>query len=119
MIPWSPLSRGFLTRPYNQSSARQEADKLYRNRNPELSEDDARIKINQRIEEIAKRKGVSMAQVALAWLFKNDALTAPIVGTTRLDALDELCDAVHIELSDEEKAYIDEPYTPRAIIGHA
>jgi aryl-alcohol dehydrogenase-like predicted oxidoreductase len=63
---------------------------MFKNRNPELEHDDARIAINQRIEEVAKKRGASMAQVALAWCLAQPAVTAPIVGTTRIEALDEL-----------------------------
>lgn len=93
MIPWSPLSRGFLTRPHTQGSARQDSDKMFRDRNPAVGADEAPIAINRRIEEVAAKRGAgtSMAQVALAWVLAQDAVTAPIVGTTRLDALDELC----------------------------
>lgn len=91
MIPWSPLSRGFLTRPWDGGpTEREKTDKQFKNRNPELVTDDSRIKINERINEIAKKKGISMAQVALAWCLANEYVTAPIVGTTRIEALQEL-----------------------------
>lgn len=74
--------------------------------------------VNERVAELAKKKGVSMAQIALAWQLSCDFVTAPIIGSTRLEALDELVDAVDMRLTPEEKAFIDEPYTPRGVIGH-
>ncbi|EJT45066.1 hypothetical protein A1Q1_06558 [Trichosporon asahii var. asahii CBS 2479] len=114
MIPWSPLCRGYLTRPWKQAedTARGKTDVNYRARNLHKP-DESRQKINERIEEVAKKKGISMAQCALAWSLANDFVTAPIVGSTRKESLDELI--VHVKLTEEEKKYIDEPYTPRAI----
>lgn len=129
MIPWSPLCRGFLTRPWQdaEATARGKADVNYRARN--LHKPDAsRQQINERIDEVARKRGISMAQCALAWELANDFVTAPIVGSTRLESLDELigrsepkvgadtADGVHVKLTEEEKKYIDEPYTPRAIV---
>ncbi|THH31732.1 hypothetical protein EUX98_g2460 [Antrodiella citrinella] len=113
-IPWSPLGRGLLTRPLSEQSLRGQTDALQKNykgsSNPEI--------IN-RVEEIAKKKGISMAQVAIAWSLAFPGVTAPIVGTTSLNNLKEIIDAVHVELTDEEIKYLEEPYIPQAIIGHA
>jgi aryl-alcohol dehydrogenase-like predicted oxidoreductase len=85
-------------------------------------------KLNERVEELAKKKGISMAQLALAWSLANEFITAPIVGTTNLDSLKELIgelfktgqglmvDATHIKLTSEEKQYIDEVYEPLAVV---
>ncbi|THH31705.1 hypothetical protein EUX98_g2451 [Antrodiella citrinella] len=112
-IPWSPLGRGLLTRPLSEQSLRGQTDALQKSykgsSNPEI--------IN-RVEEIAK-KGISMAQVAIAWSLAFPGVTAPIVGTTSLNNLKEIIDAVHIELTDEEIKYLEEPYIPQAIIGNA
>ncbi|GMK54343.1 hypothetical protein CspeluHIS016_0109290 [Cutaneotrichosporon spelunceum] len=118
MIPWSPLARGFLTRPWDtEEGIRQKTDAAYKTRKLHLPTD-AMKAINERIAELAKKKGVGMAQIALAWQLSCDFVTAPIVGSTRLEALDELIDAVDMRLTPDEKAYIDEPYVPQAIIGH-
>lgn len=91
MIPWSPLCRGYLTRPWKQAeaTARGKADVNYRARNLHKP-DESRQQINERIEEVAQKKGISMAQCALAWSLANDYVTAPIVGSTKLESLDEL-----------------------------
>jgi len=118
-IPWSPLCRGFLARPWNAGeTTRVKTDSGFKSRG--LHNPDESIQtINERVEEIAKKKGCTMAQVALAWSLAHDYISAPIIGTTSLDNLKELIEGVHIKLTHEEKKYIDEPYTPRAISGHS
>jgi len=113
-IPWSPLARGFLTRPLGAQTKRGDSDsavKRYSN--------DANKVIVTRVEEIAKKKGVSMAQIALAWVMHRDGVTAPIVGTTSLKNLEDLIAAVHVKLSDEEMKYLEESYAPMAVFGHS
>ncbi|KAJ8514443.1 hypothetical protein ONZ45_g8012 [Pleurotus djamor] len=114
-IPWSPLARGLLCRPVGQSSKRKETDpwiKIY------ASKDSATDEIINRIEEIAKKKGVSMAQLSIAWSLSKDVVSAPIVGTTSLKNLEEMIDAVNIKLTEEEIKYLEEPYKPVPINGH-
>ncbi|KAK8858947.1 hypothetical protein IAR55_003178 [Kwoniella newhampshirensis] len=117
-IPWSPLARGFLTRPWKADpTLRSGSDAVYANRglaNP----DQAKKDVNERIEELAKKKGVSMAQIALAWSLNSKWVTAPIVGTTSLDKLKDLLAAIPIKLTEEEIKYINSPYTPQAVAGH-
>ncbi|KAL0948010.1 hypothetical protein HGRIS_010632 [Hohenbuehelia grisea] len=71
------------------------------------------------MSELAKRKGATMAQVALAWSLANDAVSAPIVGTTSLKNLEEfkLIDVVHIELTSDDIKHLEKPYKPMPIIG--
>jgi aryl-alcohol dehydrogenase-like predicted oxidoreductase len=71
-----------------------------------------------KVAEIAKAKGISMAQVALAWSLSKPFITAPIVGTTSLDKLEDLIKGCSVELSDEEIKAIDGLYEPLSIIGH-
>ncbi|KAL7418666.1 hypothetical protein Q5752_006349 [Cryptotrichosporon argae] len=118
MIPWSPLCRGFLARPWDaEETVRVKTDANYKGRGTHLP-DEARKTINERVQELAKKRGLSMSQIALAWVLACDFVTAPIIGSTSLDNLKELLGALSVELSAEEKAYLSEPYTPRAIIGH-
>ncbi|KAF9075504.1 oxidoreductase [Rhodocollybia butyracea] len=112
-IPWSPLARGLLCRPLDQQTKRAQSD-----RQIAFHSSDVNANIINRVEEIAKKKNVKMAQVALAWVLNRDGVSAPIVGTTTLENLYELIDALDINLSDEEMKYLEEPYTPRAIVGH-
>lgn len=90
MIPWSPLARGYLTRPWQkQDTVRVATDTNYKARGLDKP-DESRKEINEVIGQIAKKRGISMAQVALAWSLSKPYITAPIIGSTRLEALDEL-----------------------------
>ncbi len=113
VIPWSPLARGRLTRPWDAGTARAETDefgkRLYR------EEDRA---IVERVIEVAGRLGAKPAQVALAWMLGKDVVTAPIVGATRVEHLTDAVDAVELELAAEDVSYLEEPYEPHAVSGH-
>jgi len=115
-IPWSPLARGHLARPLDERKAttRAETDRYARGLYdfPESDE------IIRRVGEIASERGVSRAQVALSWVMGKDAVTAPIVGTTKLEHLEEAIGAVEIELTEEEVERLEAPYPPREIQGH-
>lgn len=71
-----------------------------------------------RIEKVAKARGYSIAQIALAWVLSNPNVTAPIIGSTKLESIEELAKATHIELTEEEIKSISAPYKPRQILGH-
>ena len=113
VIPWSPLARGRLTRDWDESTARSETDafgsKLYDERSDRA--------IVERVAEIAQQRGVSRAQVALAWVLAKPVVTAPIVGVTKDHHLDDAVAAVDLQLSDEEIARLEEPYTPHSVVG--
>jgi len=113
-IPWSPLARGALTRPLGQRSIRADNDTWH----DEYLKEPGNQEVVRRVEELAKKRGVSMAQLSLAWTLTKDIVTAPIIGTTSLDKLKELIDAVDLKLSEEEIKYLEEPYKPMGIIGH-
>ncbi|KAJ7741514.1 NADP-dependent oxidoreductase domain-containing protein [Mycena maculata] len=113
-IPWSPLARGLLTRPISEQSKRGNVDRMIKSYN----NDATTTIVNSRVEEISKKKGASMAQVALAWAMVKDGVSAPIVGSTSLENLRELIAAVDIKLTEEEIKYLEEPYKPTNIIGH-
>ena len=74
--------------------------------------------INERVEELAAEKGVSMAQIALAWLLHQDAVDAPIIGTTSVDHLEDAVEALEIDLSGSDQDYLEEPYGPVPVVGH-
>jgi len=115
VIPWSPLARGRLTRAWDDSSARSETDefgkKLY------AKSADADRKVVERLTEVAAGRGLPRAQVALAWLLAKPVITAPIVGATKLQHLDDALAAVAVELSAQEIALLEEPYVPHAVAG--
>jgi aryl-alcohol dehydrogenase-like predicted oxidoreductase len=114
VIPWSPLARGKLTRPWGETSTRSETDefgkRLYRD------EDKA---IVDRVREVAEGRGVPAAQVALAWVSRHPAVSAPIVGTTKPHHLTDAVESVSLTLSDEEVARLEEPYAPHEVVGFA
>jgi len=113
VIPWSPLARGRLTRDWDASTARAETDEfgatLYRD------EDKAVV---EKVAEVANRRGVARAQVALAWLLAQPAVTSPIVGVTKPQHLADAVAAVDLELTPEEVEELGADYVPHAIAGH-
>ncbi|KZP19302.1 Aldo keto reductase [Athelia psychrophila] len=119
-IPWSPLARGLLTRPWapkpaGEGTKREQVDaylSIY-------GQAEADKTVVNRLEEVAKRLNASMAQTALAWLASKPGVTAPIVGTSSIANLRDLLGALKITLSAEDVKYLDEPYKPKAITGHA
>jgi aryl-alcohol dehydrogenase-like predicted oxidoreductase len=112
VIPWSPLARGRLTRDWDTTTARSETDNFGRT----LYADDDR-RIVDAVAKIAESRGVSRAQIALAWLLRQPAVTAPIVGATKPAHLEDAVAAVGVELSDDEASQLEGPYTPREPAG--
>ena len=116
-IPWSPVARGVLTRPWgDRSTKREESDNflksLIRNKETEIDKN-----IVNRLEEVAKKRGVGMALVAIAWSIKQTGVN-PIVGLGSKERIDQAVEAVKFELSDEDAKYLEEPYMPKAIQGY-
>nr|WGM49232.1 aldehyde reductase [Boreostereum vibrans] len=117
-IAWSPLARGAVTRPLGgEKTARAAGDNLIK---PDayLADGTGGKDIVRRVEELAKKHGATMPQVALAWTMAKDGVSAPIIGTTSLDKLEDLLGAFKVKLSDEDMKYLEEPYKPLRIIGH-
>jgi aryl-alcohol dehydrogenase-like predicted oxidoreductase len=112
VIPWSPLARGRLTRPWDAVTSRTETDEfgktLYR------PEDETVV---ARVLEVAAKRELPPAQVALAWLMRNPAVTSPIVGVTKPSHLSDAVAAVDVTLDDSEAAYLEEPYAPHPVAG--
>jgi aryl-alcohol dehydrogenase-like predicted oxidoreductase len=117
VIPWSPLARGYLTRPHAEfeSTTRGKTDD-YAHEHP-YAEGGGR-EINERVQELADEKGLTMAQVSLAWLLHKDWVDAPIVGTTSIEHLEDAVEAVDVDLTDSEIEYLEEPYEPVPVSGH-
>jgi aryl-alcohol dehydrogenase-like predicted oxidoreductase len=113
-IPWSPLAKGRLARPWGSETKRSENDAM-----GQRYVDDANVPIVEAVERIASARGVSMAQVALAWVLRNPVVTAPILGPTKEHHLADAVAALDIELTDEEVAALETPYTPRLPSGYA
>ncbi|CAB4653861.1 unannotated protein [freshwater metagenome] len=112
VIPWSPLARGRLTRPWDTVSARSETDEFGQS----LYHDGDKV-IVERVAEVALRHGVTAAQVALAWVLAKPGITSPIVGVTKPHHLTDAVASLDVTLSLEDMASLEQDYTPRAIAG--
>ncbi|MCU0511420.1 MAG: aldo/keto reductase [Anaerolineae bacterium] len=119
LLPWSPLARGFLagnrTRGGGGATARARSDTMAH----DYYYNDNDFDIVDRLKEVAQRLGHAPAQVAIAWLLHQPAVTAPIIGATRLSQLEDAAAAVEIALTAADRVYLEALYTPRAISGHA
>jgi aryl-alcohol dehydrogenase-like predicted oxidoreductase len=113
VIPWSPLARGRLTRDWDEATERSQTDEFGRRL---YSEEDRAIV--QAVANVADKRGISRAQVALAWLLSKPVISAPIVGVTSSAQLADALGALSVELSAEEVEQLEEPYEPHAIAGH-
>lgn len=115
LTPYSPLASGRLSRPWAQSTNRFETDSIAKWKYGQTQEVDRPIV--ERVGEVAAKRGVSMSEVALAWLLQKPLLAAPVVGVTRLSQLEEAVKAVDLCLTAQESAYLEEPYVPHGIVG--
>jgi aryl-alcohol dehydrogenase (NADP+) len=113
IIPWSPLARGFLAA--NKETIRGKTDDFAH----KMYYQDADYRIVDRVTEIAKARGVSNAQVALAWVLAQPGITAPIIGASKMQHLDDAIAALELQLSDDELRRLSEGYTPHPILGHS
>ncbi|WP_312182444.1 aldo/keto reductase [Pantoea sp. CTOTU46764] len=115
VLPWSPLARGKLTRPWGETTARSVSDNVMEKLYTGTEENDAAIA--ERLANVAADKGVTRAQVALAWLLHKPAVTAPIIGASREQQFAELVKAVDVELSENEIAELETVYQPHPVVG--
>ncbi len=104
VIPWSPLARGRLTRPWDQTSARQETDEF--GKTLYVQAPDADRAVVEAVARIATARGVPQAQVALAWVIQKKGITAPIVGASKPH-----------HLTDDEINELEAPYVPHRVVG--
>ena len=116
VIPWSPLARGRLTRDWDTSTARTETDGFGKTLYARTA--DADRKVVEAVAAVAARLGRPRAQVALAWVLHRPEVSAPIVGATRLEQLDDTVAALSLQLSPADIAELEAPYVPHAVIGH-
>jgi len=117
VIPWSPLARGYLTRPHEEFDATTRGQTDDYAREHPYFEGGGR-EINERVQELADEKDVTMAQIALSWLLHKDAVDAPIVGTTTIEHLEQAVEALEISLSDSDIEWLEAPYEPVPVSGH-
>jgi aryl-alcohol dehydrogenase (NADP+) len=118
VIPWSPLARGFLAgnrqRGRKDATARDQHDEFGHT----LYYADEDYDIADRVVELAKKKSVLPIQVALAWVAGRPGVTAPIVGASRLEQLDQLVKGLDVTLTVDERAFLEERYVPHRVLGH-
>jgi aryl-alcohol dehydrogenase-like predicted oxidoreductase len=117
ILPWSPLARGLLAGSVTASGERRTTRARTDPFLHSLYRLDLDLAVIERAAEIAAQRGVSTAQVALSWLLHKPGVTAPIVGATRLEHLEDALAAEHLSLSDEELARLEEPYVPHPVSG--
>ncbi len=117
VLPWSPLARGRLTRPWEAQAGTARAGTDEFGKTLYLGAEEADRQVVQRVGEVAAARGVSRAQVALAWLLQKPAVTAPIVGATKPHHLEEAVGALSVKLSAAEVAALEGPYVPHAVAG--
>ena len=115
LVPYSPLAGGHLThKGWETGSKRSQTDKVLHAKYDHSKEND--IQTINRVAEVAEKNGVAMSTVALAWLLKR-GVTAPIVGATSVPHFDDAVKAVDFNLTDQDAAYLEEPYMPHTIVG--
>lgn len=115
VIPWSPLARGRLARPYGTATTRSETDTFGQKLYVKTEESDKAI--ISAVEKIAKKRSLPMSQIALAWMLSKPYITAPIIGATKPHHLDDAIDSLSVKLSPEEIEALEVPYTPRDVSG--
>ena len=117
VIPWSPLARGFLAgnrpRAEHGETTRGKTDASARR----LYYQESDYRVVDRVTDLAKKRGISNAQIALAWMLHKPAITSPIIGATKPHHLEEAVKALDVHLSDDEIKYLEEPYQPHAVLG--
>jgi aryl-alcohol dehydrogenase-like predicted oxidoreductase len=119
VIPWSPLARGFLTGNRTHvdfgSTKRAKSDDFAHS----MYYQETDFEIVDRVVDLAGRRGVTPAQIALAWLLHQDGVTAPIIGASKMPHLEQAVAALEIELSEDERTYLEGLYQPHPVLGHS
>jgi len=115
VIPWSPLARGRLTRDWDETSYRKETDEF--GKTLYARTEDADRVIVERVAALAVKRAIPRAQVALAWVLQKPFITAPIVGASRANHLEDAVASLDVQLTPEETAFLEEPYVPHAVTG--
>lgn len=119
LIPWSPLARGFLA----GNRRKQDFGETLRAQTDEYGQKlyyhDSDFKVVDRVSEIASKRGVSNMQIALAWILQQPGMTAPIIGASKLNHLEEAVTALKVKLEADELKALAEPYEPHVVAGHS
>ncbi|CAH0311346.1 L-glyceraldehyde 3-phosphate reductase [Peribacillus simplex] len=115
VVPWSPLAAGRLARPWGEDDERSKVDEIGKVIYSATADSDR--KVVERVAQIAETRGVSMPQIALAWLLQKEPVAAPIVGTTEIPHIEQAVGALEIKLTQEEISFLEEPYVPHPVLG--
>lgn len=115
VIPYSPLASGRLTRDWQESTRRSETDQVQRSKYDAMANADRAIA--ERVAELAEQRGIPRAQIALAWLLHQSAVTSPIIGVTKMSHLEDGISALSVKLTPEELTYLEESYVPHPVVG--
>jgi aryl-alcohol dehydrogenase-like predicted oxidoreductase len=105
-VPYSPLGKGRLARPWGQHTQRGDTDQVARTFDLDLDQS-----VVEAVQQVADERGVQMAQIAMAWVLSKPVVTAPIVGATKTHHLADAAAALEIQLTEEEISHLEEPYT--------
>jgi aryl-alcohol dehydrogenase-like predicted oxidoreductase len=116
IIPWSPVARGVLARPWGQRGTVREGSDTTLKAMIRDRESDVDRAIVSRVEEVAQRRKVPMAAVAVAWVLSKGAY--PVVGLSSTERIDQAVAASKLQLTPEEISYLEEPYLPKAVTGY-
>ena len=121
IIPWSPLARGFLAG--NRRAAHAGFGDTVRAKTDDFGQklyyQDSDFAVVEAVGQLARKRGVSSAQVALAWVLQQPRVTAPIIGASKMQHLDEALAALELNLSSDELKQLEEPYRPHPVLGHS
>jgi len=119
LIPWSPLARGFLT----GNRSRDKGGETKRSKSDHFAHDmyyqDTDFDIVERVVDLAKEKGVTPAQIALAWILNKPGVVSPIIGATKMRHLEQAVEAMEIQLAEGDMTYLEGLYQPHPILGHS
>jgi aryl-alcohol dehydrogenase (NADP+) len=119
IIPWSPLARGFLAgnrKPYLDGDTKRSKTDKYAH---DLYYQDSDFRIAEQVIELAKKRGVKPAQIALAWLFNKDYITSPFIGASKLSQIDDAVKVLELKLDEAEMKFLEELYVAHKILGHS
>jgi aryl-alcohol dehydrogenase-like predicted oxidoreductase len=115
LTPYSPLASGRLIRDASVTTQRSETDVIQKSKYDSTAAADRFIIV--RVAELAEKRGVPRVHIALAWLLQKERVAAPIVGATKVSHLEDAVGALSVKLSEEEMAYLEEPYVPHPVVG--
>jgi aryl-alcohol dehydrogenase-like predicted oxidoreductase len=116
VTPYSPLASGRLTRDWSaERTARSESDQIAKSKYDATADTDRQVV--ERVAEVAEQLGVPRVHIALAWLLQKEPVAAPIVGATKFTHLEDAVGALAVKLTQEQVAYLEEPYVPHPVVG--